>query len=263
MRYKEWSKGFISLEASAHLLFTKYLLKSLTEGYEELRTRKGSYIAMKHWLIDQYGMIKGVCDSTLKVVKALKPPKSEDDLLCHSQYLRKVHRAISMLYAIEINKGLRVPGLQEHMESNTFLMQLSEVLPKAVQQKWSKFLSKSGITTWRVEGKIYLDKVLDILREAYIAKEIHARIPGNEKSTKLKAKAGHAARDGSPPTGGSSSQQASAADNSSKQRGKPANTKDSGAKPKGKKTSNSPASKRSRWSCPINVHEEHELGSCE
>ena len=73
------------------MLFTKYLLKSLTEGYEELRTRKGSYIAMKHWLIDQYGMIKGVCDSTLKVVKALKPPKSEDDLLCHSQYLRKVH----------------------------------------------------------------------------------------------------------------------------------------------------------------------------
>jgi hypothetical protein len=58
MRYEEWSRGFISSDSKAYLLFNKYLPKSLTEGYEELRAKKGNYDAMKAWLIDQYGMLK-------------------------------------------------------------------------------------------------------------------------------------------------------------------------------------------------------------
>ena len=57
MRFEEWAKGYLSSEAKANLLFTKYLLKSLTESYEELRSRKRDYIAMRAWLTDQLGMI--------------------------------------------------------------------------------------------------------------------------------------------------------------------------------------------------------------
>jgi hypothetical protein len=71
----------------AHLLFTKYLPTTLTESYDELRVRKISYEAMKSWLFDQFGMIKSVCDNQLRAIRAMKPPKSEDDLLAYAQYL--------------------------------------------------------------------------------------------------------------------------------------------------------------------------------
>ena len=263
MRYEEWSKGYISSEAKAHLLFTKYLPKSLTESYEELKVRKKDYDAMRAWLIDQYGMIKGVCDAKIKAIKALKPPKSDDDLIGHSLHLRKIHQAITSLRELEIRKGARVPGLHEHMESNTFLMQVSEVLPKAIQLKWSKLLAKEGITTWKVEGQEYLDKLLDLLRRAYITSEIQARIPGNEQPQKPKAKVGHAARDSSPQVqaDGSHSPTVSAAD--SKQQGKSKRTKGTAGNPKpAKNVNNSPAAQVSHWSCLIEGHEKHELGKC-
>lgn len=254
-KYEEWARGYISLDAKAHLLFTKYLPKSLTESYEELRSKKHSYDAMKSWLIDQYGMIKGVCDSHLKSIKSQKPPKSEDDLLAHAQYLRKIHRTITALHGLEVRKGVRVPGLQEHMESNTFLMQLAEVLPKTIQQEWSKFLAQSGVTTWKVEGKVYLDKIQDILREMYLTKEIQARLPGNEPQPKSKPKATHVGRDHSPDIGAS----AATATSSPQQKKSGANR---GTKQGPPKDSGKPKSKLSRWSCIVDGHEKHELKDC-
>lgn len=43
-----------------------------------------------------------------------------------------------------------------------FLMQLTEVLPNTIRQEWSKFLAQAGLTTWKIEGKVYFDKILDI-----------------------------------------------------------------------------------------------------
>ena len=255
MRYEEWSRGYISYEARAHLLFSKYLPKSLTESYEELRTKKGNYNEMKNWLIDQYGMLKGICDGKIRSIRGLNLPKSDDDLLGHSQYLRSIHKSVTTLYGLELHKGTRVPGLREHMESNTFLMQLSEVLPKLVQQEWSKFLAKSGVTTWKVEGKVYLDKILDILQEAYLAKEIQARLPGNEPPAKPKAKAGHTNRDKSPDPAHASV----VTPNSPKQKG---NRRDNRSNPKQQKDSGDSSTKTSRWSCPMEGHERHELGEC-
>jgi hypothetical protein len=252
-KYEEWGRGYVSTDAMAHLLFTKYLPKTLTEGYDELRVRKTSYEAMKSWLIDQFGMIRAVCDNQLRILKSLKPPKSEDDLLAYAQYLRKIHRGITTLQGLEVRKGVRVPGLQEHMETNTFLMQLAEVLPKKVQYKWSKFLAESNVTTWKVEGKVYLDKILDILRKAYAKNEIHARIPGNE--VKSKAQASHIMRDESPDS-------ITAVSVTSKQLSKCGDSSSTGVKPKNDSASSKAQKKVSRWSCPVEGHEKHELAAC-
>jgi hypothetical protein len=239
-KYEEWGRGYVSTDAMAHLLFTKYLPKTLTESYDELRVRKTSYEAMKSWLIDQFGMIKSVCDNQLRAIRALKPPKSEDDLLAYAQYLRKIHRGITTLQGLEVRKGVRVPGLQEHMETNTFLMQLAEVLPKNVQYKWCKFLAESDVTTWKVEGKVYLDKILDILRKTYATYEIHSKIPGNEAKSKPEA----------------------AMSGASKQLSKGGNSSSTGVKPKNDSASSKAQKKVSRWSCPVEGHEKHELAAC-
>ena len=91
MRFEEWAKGYLSSEAKASLLFTKYLPKALTESYEELKVQQRDYHAMRLWLIDQYGMIKRVCDAKIKLIKSLKPPKSDDDPAGQTLYYRKIH----------------------------------------------------------------------------------------------------------------------------------------------------------------------------
>ena len=132
------------------------------------------YHAMRSWLIDQYGMIKRVCDAKIKLIKSLKPPKSDDDLAGQTLYYRKIHQAVASLQDLEVRKGVRVPGLQNHMESNTFLMQVAEVLPKPIQLKWSKMLVKEGVTTWKVEGPESLEKLLNVIQKANFTAEVQA-----------------------------------------------------------------------------------------
>ena len=264
MRFEEWSKGYLSSEAKAHLLFTKYLPKSLTESYEELRDKKRDYNAMRAWLIDQYGMIKRVCDAKIRLVRSLKPPKSEDDLVGQTLYYRKIHQAIASLCDLEVRKGVYVPGLLEHMVSNTFLMQVAEVLPKPIQLKWSKMLVKEGVTTWKVEGREYLDKLLNVIKRAYFTAEVQARIPGNEPAPKPKARVNAAARDGSEsPTRPPSPTPPTASAANSKPRGNDSQGK-SGSKgtTPGGNPSSSAATKWSRWSCLIKGHDGHKLWTC-
>ena len=76
-------------------------------------------------------------------------------------------------------------------------MQVAEVLPEPIQLKWSKMLVKEGVTTWKVEGQDYLDKLLNMIKRAYFTAEVQARIPGNDPTPKPKAKVNMTARDGS------------------------------------------------------------------
>ena len=65
-QYEEWARGYISDESKAHLLFTKYLPKSLTDAYDELKQRKHNYDAMKNWLVDNFGVVSAVARPTSK-----------------------------------------------------------------------------------------------------------------------------------------------------------------------------------------------------
>ncbi|MBM3937816.1 MAG: hypothetical protein FJ333_04060, partial [Sphingomonadales bacterium] len=250
-KYEEWARGYISADAKAHLLFSKYLPKSLTEGYEELKSKKTDYEAMKIWLFNQYGNVTRVVDNQLKAIRALKKPKSEDDLQGQAQYLRKIHHRITALYGLEVSKGTLVPGLRQHMESNTFLTHLVEVLPTTVQKSWSEFLADDGETVWKVEGRIYLDKILSILRKSYTAYEIQAAFP-SDPQPKPKLKANHArdsSLDGIVPT---------AAATGSPLKSKAKNTKTKAST----QNSSNPSIQWSRWSCPMEGHEKHDITSC-
>ena len=67
------------------------------------------------------------------------------------------------------------------MEFNTFLMQVAEVLPKPIQLKWSKMLVKEGVTTWKVEGPEYLEKLLNVIQKAYFTAEETSRCPSRRQ----------------------------------------------------------------------------------
>ena len=108
MQYDDWARGYLSDEAQAYLLFTKYLPADLTESYEEIRSRRHNYDAMRSWLIDRYGLITAVADMKLQYIRSLQVSTGPKDLLGNTRYLRGIHRTVSRLHGLEVKKGVRV-----------------------------------------------------------------------------------------------------------------------------------------------------------
>jgi hypothetical protein len=72
-----------------------------------------------------------------------------------------MHQRLTSLYNLEVRKGVLVSGLRDYVESNTFLTQLTEVLPPRIQEDWSLFLAEEGSTAWiksQDSSHIYITK---------------------------------------------------------------------------------------------------------
>jgi hypothetical protein len=180
--FEEWCHEFVSDAQKPRLLF-KYLHPSLTNGYEELKSRKHDYAALKSWLIDNFGSVKTVVDNQLRAIRALKAPKPTDDALTYSIYVRELHRLLLTLYNLEIRRGVHVPQLREFILSHTFLMQIGEVLPAKVKTDWTEVLARQGAILHKIEGEQHLQTILDILRTRYMSYELLAGISPGEPMT--------------------------------------------------------------------------------
>ena len=142
-------------------------------------------------------------------------------------------------------------------------MQVAEVLPEPIQLKWSKMLVKEGVTTWKVEGQDYLDKLLNMIKRAYFTAEVQARIPDNDPTPKPKAKVNMTARDGSvSPTRPPSPSPPTASAANSNPRGNDSRGKNGDKGASGRNPSSSAVPKWSRWSCLIKDHDCHKLWTC-
>lgn len=253
--FDEWAFGYLSTDAKAQLLFTKYLSPSLTQSYEEIRSMRKSYVAMKNWLIDEFGSLKATVDSKLRAIREQKVPKPTDDLHTQARYLRDIHRSVSKLYSLEISKGVRVPGLREYMEGNTFLQQFLEVVPDKVQDEWCVFIAEQEIHISRAEGRQCLNKFLAILRTMYTALESRARVSSVKKKIKKTIPKPADSDDeisfpmNHIPCAGAAQQL-------------PVVSKKSNGKKTNKSNLNQGSSKPARWTCLIQNHDDHELGAC-
>jgi hypothetical protein len=172
---------------------------SLTTSYEELKSKKHDYRAMKSWLVGTFGSVKAVADNKLRAIRALKTPKPTDDALTHAIHTREVHRLLTTLYNLEISRGVCVPQLQEYITTHTFLMQIGEILPTKVENEWTDALAKEGTIIHKIQGEHHLKKILDILKEHYISYELFAGIsPGEPLVEKTGLRAHHAESSSSP-----------------------------------------------------------------
>ena len=269
-QFEEWAKGYISDECKAHLLFTKYLPKSLTEAYDELKQCKLSYHRIKTWLIDNFGMVSAVANTHLKAIRALKVPKSSDDSITQSRYLRLIHRHLITLFDLEVRQGVRVPGLREYISGNMFLMQVGEILPGKIQKEWTLSLAEKNLIMQRVEGIIYYNKILELLKKNYQALEFQSQLPSTDSASKLKTTdtpAKPKTKTHVTVTAKSSADEDSDDSDPPAPRTKKKTKKKSMAasappkSPDGKQTpKNQPAF--SRWTCLIKGHEGHSLAKC-
>jgi hypothetical protein len=165
--YEEWSTGLLSDREKAYRLYHLYLDSSLTSTYEELRSRKGNYQEMKTWLTTKWGAVKPVVDTCLRMIKKLPKPKDNKDLAALAVQSRAIHKQVSDLIHLEASKGVPVPRLSDHMNSNSFLVELFEVLPIGVREKVSDRLADEDVEISNIEGKRYLELILAELRKYY------------------------------------------------------------------------------------------------
>jgi hypothetical protein len=85
-KFKEWSTGTLSEHRKAYQLYNTYLDSSITEIYEELRSRKDDYQAMKTWMITKWGAVKPVADACFRNIKKLPQPKNSTDYHTQATY---------------------------------------------------------------------------------------------------------------------------------------------------------------------------------
>ena len=241
--FEEWASGYIAEDAKAQELFNKYLPVTLTEGYEELRELRKSYSGMKAWMIRRYGMVKTVADMKIRAIQALKPPKSADDVLGQARHYREIHRIVAKLFGLELRKGVPVPGVQEYVQSNAFLVQLSELLPAKIREKWAIYLAIADEDEGQVQGLDHLNKILNLLKTNYRALEIQGRLTAIETKTRSKPVAKDSSSDSAPGSGPAAAavQQPSSSNRTRK---------------------NSDRKRMNAWTCLMKGHDDHLLGQC-
>jgi hypothetical protein len=106
-KFEEWSAGTLSENQKACRLYNTYLDFSITETYEELRSKKDDYQAMKAWMITKLGAVKPVADACFRNIKKLPQPKNSTDYHTQATYARSVYTKISDLIISKFPKASR------------------------------------------------------------------------------------------------------------------------------------------------------------
>jgi len=115
-------------------------------------------------------MVIAAAEGKLKDFGALQPA-AESDLLGQARRLRDIHHTVSKFHAL----GGKIPGLHSYLEATYFLHQLLDVMPPDIQIQWCQFLFKEQMDIYTVAGRVYLNKMMELLRDKYIALERETR----------------------------------------------------------------------------------------
>jgi hypothetical protein len=166
-KFEEWSAGTLSENQKAYRLYNTYLDPSITGTYEELRSKKNDYRAMKAWMVTKWGAVKPVADAYLRNIKKLPQPKNSTDYHGQATYARLVYKQVSDLIHLEAAKGQPVPKLQEHLQSNSFLMDLYNILPHEVKEMFGRRLAEEDEELSNIEGQTHLTAMLKELKLHY------------------------------------------------------------------------------------------------
>jgi hypothetical protein len=165
--FETWAGDYLAEDAMADQLYNKYIDPSITESYAEMVTLKDNYYGMKQWLIRRYGSVVPMAHGYVKAIGRLTVPKA-GDIAANIAHMRAIHRMLTNLACLEIEKGTPVPRLEEHLGSNAFLSALVEVIPVSVRKEISKDLVRQGLEDpYTLEGREHLTTIINHVRTAY------------------------------------------------------------------------------------------------
>jgi hypothetical protein len=175
-RFEAWSRGMLSSDSKAYVLYTRHLDTSVVHGNKELEKRRESYPEMKSWLINKYGRPAHVADLYLRNIQKLSKPAANADPHTEASYLKAVYGNIVTLTELKEERGVGIQKLESHIYNNDFLSKLADALPAGVRDKFIDNLGEEDYSL--IEGKRYMDDIIRLLRKAYMKAEITASATG-------------------------------------------------------------------------------------
>ena len=175
-KLEAWSRGVLTLDSKAHVLYTRFLDASIVVGNKELEMRKESYAQMKSWLCDKYGRPAHVADLHLENIRRLARPADGADPLVEAAYLKAVYSNLVTLTGLEKERGVKIQKLEDHIHSNDFLSRLGDALPTGVRNQFIDDLEDTDYS--RIEGKQHLQRIISLLKKAYTKAEATASAAG-------------------------------------------------------------------------------------
>jgi hypothetical protein len=186
-RFEAWSRGILSLDTMAHMLYNKHLDKSVTQGAKELEELKLSYQGMKAWLFRMYGRPDTIADLFLSNIRAVVPPANIDDTVGHCKQVKEVYGHVVTLTTLEEAEGKPAKAVLDYVYKNQFLKALVGALPKSSRRLFMRKLDDEDLHV--IEGRSYIRDILAILKAEYRRLEEEAKVDAQEKPLRKTTKA--------------------------------------------------------------------------
>jgi hypothetical protein len=171
-KFEAWARGRMPLDQKANILYNRHLDPSVTDGIKELEDAKENYQMMKAILIEKYGVPDVVCDQCLECINRLTMPTDSKNKTGLLAYTKNVYSSLMTLTKLEIDRGQTVPGLADCYLSNQFLKKVHRTLPEKLASKFLFQLQENGESYHLMKGKVYMDRILNMLRCSYKSLEI-------------------------------------------------------------------------------------------
>jgi hypothetical protein len=102
-RFKDWSRGQMSQDHKANMLFNHHLDFSVTDGNKELEDAKGNYPLMKSILLEKWGVADIVCDQYLEGIRRIKMPSDAKDKVGMLTYVKNAYSRLVTLTKLEVD----------------------------------------------------------------------------------------------------------------------------------------------------------------
>jgi hypothetical protein len=171
-RFEDWSRGQMSQDDKANVLYNRHLHPSIKEGNKELEDAKRNYLAMKSLLVEKWGTCDLVCDQYLEGIERVAMPNDPKDKVGMLNYVKNAYNRLTTLTKLEVTRGQPVPGLEEYYLSNQFLKRVHRVLPEELGSQFLMKLQENGESYYLMKGRQYMDRMISLLRCCYKSLEI-------------------------------------------------------------------------------------------
>jgi hypothetical protein len=171
-RFEDWSRGRMSQDDKADVLYNRHLHPSIREGNKELEDAKGNYPLMKSILLEKWGVADIVCDQYLEGIRRIKMPSDPKDKVGMLTYVKNAYSRLVTLTKLEVDRGQLVPGLEDYYLSNQFLKRIHCLLPEDLGSRFLMKLQENGESYYLMKGRQYMDRIIALLRCYYKSLEI-------------------------------------------------------------------------------------------
>jgi hypothetical protein len=125
-----------------------------------LEDAKEDYQTLKTILIEKYGVPDVVCDQCLECINRLTMPTDSKNKTVLLAYTKNVYSSLMTLTKLKVDRGQKVPGLDDCFLSNQFLKKIHRTLPEKLASKFLFQLQENGENYHLMKGKVYMDRIL-------------------------------------------------------------------------------------------------------